>query len=528
VLRLVWLASLSLLASGCGLSQWAHNGFKVGPDYGCPPAAEVAENWIDIDDPRVIPCPPECPDWWSVFQDPVLNELVDAAYQQNLTLREAGLRVLEARAQRAIAAGNLLPQSQSIDGSYTREQISIVQQPYLEPIPGLFSRSFDAWSLSGNLSWELDVWGRFRRAVEAADAGLEASVHNYDAILVCLIAEVVTAYADIRTFEKRLEYARQNVRIQEGSLELAEAKAEEGKTDKIGKYLSASTVQTTEASVASLEIGLRQANLRLCTLLGVPPVDLRGMIGEDGGIPNAPTEVVVGIPADLLRRRPDVRAAERQVAAQSAQIGIAKSELYPSIAVTGKISVQAEEFNDLFSPLSQGGSIGPSFEWNVLNYGRILNNVRVQDARFEQLVVSYQNTVLEANQEVEASLVAFLQNQERAKLLADAARKVESALELEVIRYKEGESDFTGVFVLQGDLVQKQDQLAQAQGDVVTSLVGVYKALGGGWEIRCPGFESRGVVFQPAEVLEIVPVPEAMPPLPAPVGDVPPEPDDEP
>ena len=445
-----------------------------------------------------------------MFQDPVLNELVDAAYQQNLTLREAGLRVLQARAQRAMVAGDLFPQSQDINGSYTREQISIVRQPYLLPIPELFSRSFDNWSLAGNLSWELDIWGRFRRAIESADARLDASVHEYDAILVCLIAEVVTAYVDIRTFEQRLEYARQNVRIQEGSLELAEAKVEEGKTDRIGAYLSGSTVQTTEASVASLEIGLRQANLRLCTLLGVPPVDLRGMIGEDGGIPTAPAEVVVGIPADLLRRRPDVRAAERQVAAQSAQIGIAKSELYPSIAVTGKISVQAEEFNDLFTSLSQGGSIGPSFEWNVLNYGRILNNVRVQDARFEQLVVSYQNTVLEANQEVEASLVAFLQNQERVKLLADAARKVEGALELELIRYKEGESDFTGVFVLQGDLVQKQDQLAQAQGEVVTSLVGVYKALGGGWEIRCPGFESHGVTSAPMNSAEIVPMPEAM------------------
>lgn len=353
-LRLAWLASLTLLASDCGLSQWVHNGFKVGPDYCCPPAAEVAENWIDIDDPRVIPCPPECPDWWSVFQDPVLNELVAAAYQQNLTLREAGLRVLEARAQRAIAAGDGLPQSQTIDGSYTREQIGIVQQPFLAPLPD-FKRSFDAWPLSGNLSWELDVWGRFRRAVEAADADLEASVHDYDAILVSLIAEVVTAYADIRTFEKRLDYARQNLRIQEGSAGLAEAKAVEGKTDKkIGAFLSASTVQTTEASVASLVIGLRQANLRLCTLLGVPPVDQRGMIGEDGGIPTAPAEVVVGIPADLLRRRPNVRAAERQVAAQSAQIGIAKSELYHSIAVTGKISVQAEEFNDLFTSLSQG------------------------------------------------------------------------------------------------------------------------------------------------------------------------------
>ena len=520
-LHLALIGLLSLLACGCGLSQWAHHGFKVGPDYCCAPAAEVAENWIDSDDPRVIPSPPEFPDWWTVFQDPVLDDLVKTAYQKNLSLREAGLRVLETRAQRAIAAGNLLPQSQSIDGSYTREQISTVQQPYLLPIPGLFSRSFDAWSLGGNLSWELDIWGRFRRAVETADANLEASVHDYDGILVSLIAEVVTAYVDMRTFEQRLEYARQNVRIQEGSLELAQAKFEEGKTGAIGVHLSRSTLEATKASIRSLEIGRRQANNRLCTLLGIPPLDLRDVIGEDSGIPETPAEVVVGIPADLLRRRPDVRAAERQVAAQSAQIGIAESELYPSIAITGKISVSAEEFSDLFAPLSQGGGIGPSFEWNVLNYGRILNNVRVQEVRFQQLVVSYQNTVLKANQEVEDALVAFLQNQERVDSLVETARETQRALDLELTRFEEGETDFTGVFVLQGDLAQKQDQLGKAKGEVVTSLINVYKALGGGWQIRCPGFESHGGMSQPMEATEIVPTPEAMPPLPAPRDDEP-------
>ena len=217
------------------MPKWAGNGFQVGPDYR-KPAAAFADNWIDSDDPRVIDQPPDHADWWSVLHDPVLNQLVNEAYQQNLTLREAGMRVLQARAQRALIAGNLFPQSQTVDGSYTRKQLSIVQQPYLLPIPGLFSRHFDAWSLSGNLSWELDIWGRFRRAIESADASLDASVEEYDAILVCLIAEVVTAYVDIRTFEQRLEYARQNVRIQEGSLELARARAEEGRTGDISVH----------------------------------------------------------------------------------------------------------------------------------------------------------------------------------------------------------------------------------------------------------------------------------------------------
>lgn len=497
--RLAVVLAMSCFACGCSLNQWVHNGFKVGPEY-YKPAAAVADNWIDSDDARVIDQPPEYADWWSVFQDPVLDGLVETAYEQNLTLREAGMRVLQARAQRAMVAGNLFPQSQTVGGSYTREQISIVQQPFVLPIPGLFSRHFDKWSLSGDLSWELDIWGRFRRAVESADASLDVSVEEYDAILVCLIAEVAAAYVDIRTFERRLEYARQNVRIQEGSLELAQARSEEGKTGDISLYLSQSNLDGTKAAIPSLEIGLRQANNRLCTLLGVPTMELSELLGAGDGIPTAPAEVAVGIPADLLRRRPDVRAAERQVAAQSAQIGVALADLYPSISVTGEINVQAEEFSNLFKSLSNGGSIGPSFRWNVLNYGRITNNVRVQDARFQELIASYQNTVLTANQEVEDGLVSFLRTQDRVKLVAATAQSAQSALELAVLNFKEGETDFTGVFVLQADLARKQDQLAAAQGEIATSLISVYKALGGGWEIRYAGFQPSAITEFESEI----------------------------
>ena len=476
--------------SGCGLSHWTHNGFKVGPDYH-PPVAAIAEDWIDSNDPRVLDQPPEYPDWWTIFNDPVLNDLVQTAYQQNLSLREAGARILQARAQRALVAGNLFPQEQAISGSYSRKQISVLEQPQLSPAPG-FQRSFDDWLLAGNLSWELDVWGKFRRAIESADAGLDASVEEYDAILVCPIAEVVTAYIDIRTFEQRLAYARSNVQTQEKSLQLTQAREEEGRTGKIGVYLSQSNLEATKASIRPLEIGLRQANNRLCTLLGQPTFDLTQTLGE-GVIPSAPTEIAVGIPADLLRRRPDVRAAERRVAAQSAQIGVAVADLYPSIAITGEIFVNAEEFKNLFKSLSNGGAIGPSFRWNVLNYGRIMNNVHVQDARFQELIAAYQDTVLRANEEVESALVSFLQTQEQVKSLAASVQATQQALELELLNFKEGETDFSGVFVLQGDLAVKQDQLAAAQGEVVASLVAVYKALGGGWEIRCPCFQPRAL-----------------------------------
>jgi NodT family efflux transporter outer membrane factor (OMF) lipoprotein len=502
---------LVLVSNGCRLSHWARSGFKVGPNYRRPSAA-VAENWIDSDDPRVIEQPPTCPDWWAVFQDPVLDGLVLSAYEQNLTLRQAGMRVMQARAQRRLVAGNFFPQEQALSGRYSREQTSVLAQPKLLPSPE-FQRSFDDWLLGGNLSWELDVWGRFRRAIESADASLDASVKEYDAILVCLIAEVVTAYVDVRTFEQRLKYAHENVKIQEKSLQLTKALAEEGKTGMISVYLSESNLEATKGSIRPLEIGLRQANNRLCTLLGQPTFDLSQSLGE-AGIPSTPPEVAVGIPADLLRRRPDVRAAERRVAAQSAQVGVALADLYPGIAVTGEISVRAEEFQDLFKSLSTGGSIGPSFRWNVLNYGRIMSNVRVQDARVQELIATYQNAVLLANEEVENALVAFLQTQEQVKSLAASVHATQSALELELLNFKEGETDFSGVFVLQGDLAVKQDQLAAAQGKVVASLVAVYKALGGGWQIRCPQFQARVITSATETELENLPTPEPVLRLP--------------
>ena len=366
-------------------------------------------------------------------------------------------------------------------------------------------RNFDQWEVGFNLSWELDVWGKFRRAVEAADASLEASIREYDAILISLIAEVVTAYVDIRTFEQRLEYARQNVKVQQSSLKLSTTQFEEGKTSQVGVYLARANLNATEATIPALETGLRQANNRLCTLLGIPTTDLEEMIGPGDHIPIVPQEIAVGIPAELLRRRPDVRQAERQVAAQSAQIGIALSDLYPSIAINGQVFQAAEKFSSLFDSDSTAGSVGPSFSWNLLNYGRIMNNVRLQDARLLELIANYQNTVLQANQEAEDALVAFLKSQEEVEELQANVDNLDESLQLLLINFEEGSIDFSPIFLLQGTLRAAQDQLAAAQGEVVVNMIAVYRALGGGWQIRCPGF-----------------VPQMLPELQAP-EDAPPE-----
>jgi len=341
--------------------------------------------------------------------------------------------------------------------------------------------TFQNWNFGASVSWELDVWGRFRRAIESADAALESTVENYGAVLVSLDAEVATAYVDIRTLQRQLAYLRGNVEVQKGSLQLSQAQADEGQTDYSGVYLATSNLKSTQASIPALEANMRQANNRLCTLLGRPTTDLLPELG-DAPIPSPPPELALGIPANLLRRRPDVRAAERNLAAQSAQIGIAEAELYPQLVLRGEIGVQAEHFSKLWRGDSFTYAAGPSFTWNILNYGRLINNVRFQEAAFQELIATYQNTVLTANQEVEDAVVTYLRTQEEVQFRSENTDALEKALELAMIQFKEGAIDFTQVFVLQSELVLAQDQLAASEGDVIASLIEVYRALGGGWE----------------------------------------------
>lgn len=494
------LCSLSLLASGCSLEQWIDNGFKVGPNYDEPPAVIIAENWINVDASGLIPSPPAHPEWWTALNDPILNQLIESANDQNLSLREAGWRVMQARARRDITAGNLFPQTQQAFGEFDR---ILESRSVALPAP---LRSFDQWSNGFNLSWELDVWGRFRRSIESADADLEASVDDYDAILISLIAEVATAYVDYRTFELRLKYARKNVEIQEQSLKLTQEKADAGKTGFASVHMSKSSLETTRAGIPSLQIGLRQASNQLCTLLGVETQDLTEFLGK-ADIPAPPSNVAVGIPIDLLRRRPDIRASERAIASQSEQIGIAISDLYPHFSINGEIALESERFSDLFSSASSAGSLSPAFRWNLLNYGRIINNVELQGFGLEELIAGYQNTVLTANQEVEDAMIAYLKNQERVKSLKAAVEETAEALRLLTISFNEGDISFTGVFLLQGQLTTRQDQYASAQGDVMASLINLYKALGGGWEVR-------EQIFVPQSELRIDAVQESMlPPL---------------
>ncbi len=307
---LVLLCVVVVSVAGCttSLRNWARNGFKVGPNYRRPPAP-VAPHWVEDGDPKVRNDPPTDCGWWTVFRDPTLNVLVDMAYRQNLDMRVAGTRILQAQAQRNIAVGNLFPQSQSALAAYAHGQIT---ENLNVPLPS----SFNVWATGFNASWELDFWGRYRRTVEANNADLQASVEQYGDTLILVLAEVATTYVELRTFEQRLDYAQQNVQIQKGSLQLAEARFDRGLATELDVRQARSSLAQTEATIPQLEIGRRQSSNRLCTLLGMPVGDLAAQFAK-APIPVTPPEIAIGLPAELLRRRPDIRQAEREVAAQS-------------------------------------------------------------------------------------------------------------------------------------------------------------------------------------------------------------------
>jgi NodT family efflux transporter outer membrane factor (OMF) lipoprotein len=477
--RWALLGILTLLTCGCTpLSEYIDNGFKVGPNYKKPPAP-VAPAWIDANDVRVRSQEADDSHWWTVFNDPVLDQLVQAAYHQNLSLREAGFRVLQNRALLAESVGYLFPQTQEMDGSYTRTNLS----REVANRSALPQSNYSQWNYGFGMAWEIDFWGRFRRAVESARDNLDASVENYDDVLVTLVGDVASTYVQIRTLQQQIAYARETLALQRQSLDIASAKFKGGQTSQVDVNQAQSDVSTTEALVEQLLIPLRQATNRLCVLLGQPPEEILNKIGE-GPIPVTPPDVIVGVPADLLRRRPDVRKAERLVAAQNAQVGVAIAELYPQISIVGTMGWSAQQFKGLFAGDAFRGTIGPSFTWNILNYGRLLSNIRAQDAAFQELVATYQNTVLKAGEDVEDGLVTFLRAQKWARFENEAVNAEMAAFKEALAQYKGGIVDFNRVVLIQERLVERQQQLADAQGQIPQGLIQVYRALGGGWQIR--------------------------------------------
>ena len=464
-----------LLAATLSLPLFFNSSCMVGPDYEVP-ESRVNQSWLEGKHAKIETEKAATLEWWKSFDDPVLDSLIQQASRQNLSLRAAGVRVLQAMAERGIAVGNLFPQVQEINGAIDRRKFS--ENP--NPLPA-YGKSA---SLGFDATWELDFWGKFRRSIESADASLEATVATYDDVMVALLAEVALAYVDIRTNQAGLEIARQNVKAQEQGLALTRTRHDLGATSELDVTQATSLLEQTRATVPAQYAALRQAMYRLNLLLGTPPKEILEELGKPGEIPKAPAEIAIGIPADLLRRRPDIRIAERRAAAQSARIGVATADLYPSFFLSGSLGYGSADLSNLIEPESWFGSITPGFSWPVLNYGRIKNNIRVQDAAFQAAVLDYQNTVLNAAREVEDGLAGFMGARGQTRHLTASVEASRRSLELATVRYKEGSSTFTRVLNSLQSLLVAENSLNQSKSRIARQLIATHKALGGGWEIR--------------------------------------------
>ena len=476
------LVAAAFLLSGCAM---------VGPDF-VKPEAPGQKEWLEARDPEIKTEASDYKEWWAVFNDPVLNSLVEHAYQQNLPLQIAGIRILQARAQLGAVVGNLYPQLQQGRGGADYTKIS-------ENAPNSLNSDDFFWQYNAGFdaAWEVDIWGKFRRAVESGMANLETTIANYDDVLVSLTAEVARTYVLFRTFEERLEIARQNVTIQERSLQIAEIRFKAGAVTELDVVQAKSLLRNTEAFIPRFEAGIRQAKNALAILMGALPGEIDYMLGGPKLIPKTPPEVVVDIPAELLRRRPDIQLAEYQIATQTPLIGVSRAELFPAFQLFGSIGLASSSskntisggqsgssFSDLFDSDSLEFFGGPAVTWNLFNYGRIKNQVRTEDALLQQLIVNYEDTVLRAHQEVEDSLVGFLRKQQEAGFLLGSVKASQRSVDLSMLQYKEGLVDYQRVLDTQRFLTDQQDAWTATRGDVVLNLVAMYKALGGGWQIR--------------------------------------------
>ncbi|MGD9764026.1 MAG: efflux transporter outer membrane subunit [Candidatus Binatia bacterium] len=469
-------------------------GCLIGPNYE-PPSAPVADHWLEAADPAVDTTRQEYAAWWRVFDDPVLEQLIATAYRQNLTLLMAGIRVLESRAQLGLAIGELYPQQQQAAASVSYNRIPL-SLPY-NIVDNTYWQSF----FGAQAAWELDVWGKVRRGIQSADNAFLASVASYDDLLVTLTGDVASTYVQIRTLEERMAIARANIEKQQLALKIARARFHGGVVTKRDVYQAENVLASTAAAIPELTIELQQAKNALSVLLGMPPGGVRELLDTASAIPVAPAQVAAGIPAELLRRRPDVRHAELQAAAQCAQIGVAKADLLPAFSLVGNVGTLSTDIGraslgDVFTSKSVAYSVGPAVQWNVLNYGRISNNVRVQDARFQELLVGYQSAVLDAQQEVENGIAVFVQSRQQVALLEASADAARGALSIAMNEYKDGTADFTTVLNAEQNLLEAEDNLAVARGNVPLGLIAVYRALGGGWQIR------DGNDFVPRETAE--------------------------
>jgi outer membrane protein TolC len=480
----------------------------LGPDF-APPKAQLPAAW---DHRATQQSQARAAYWWRLFNDPLLNQLVERAYQQNLSLEAAGLRIIQARAALGIADALIYPQQQTLSGAAVRT----------------FSRdqTLNSIQLGFDVGWELDVWGKYARGIESSAAGLYASVASYDDILISITAEVARNYINWRTLQERLLLSEQNILIQQRVTDITQLQFDSGNVTELDVQQARTQLHSTQSAQPGLRTSIAQARNALAVLLGIIPDELEALLQSQEAdqensanihhqitqriekstapgaayqaytiVPEAPT-LHPNIAANLVQRRPDIRVAQLQAHAQSARIGLTQADLYPQFILFGNIGFNQNVVRgDAFTGRdAMRISIGPAFSWNIFNYGRIKNQVRVEDARFQESLTNFNQTVLLAVQEVSNALVAYENSQQQKQFTYLTVQSAIRAFSISLTQYQNGLVNYQRLLSTVEKMTVNEDRYAQAKGSVALQVVALYKALGGGWQIR------SGKPFVSAEV----------------------------
>ncbi|MGA3084791.1 MAG: efflux transporter outer membrane subunit [Thermodesulfobacteriota bacterium] len=462
-------------AAAFGLTLLLLNGCLVGPNYH-PPQPTVPTAWLGVTEaPTTEPSvataqQADLTRWWQQFDDPMLAALVEEALKKNLDLQIAETRLRQARAARGVVVGGLWP-AVTASGGYQRRNV-----------PGVTQGDEDLYQAGLDAAWELDLFGGLRRNVESANATIQSAIENIRDAQVSLIAEVALNYIQLRGYQQEIVIAQDNLKAQQQTAEITHKQLKVGFASALDVANADSNVATTAAQIPVFESAARQSIYALSVLLARLPSDLLGQLSPMGNLPKVPAQVPTGLPSDLLRRRPDIRSSEAQLHAATAQIGVAISDFFPKFSLTGTINWQSNLLSTWWVNASKSFSVGPGVTWPIFQGGAIASNVRLQEALRDQAYITYQKTVLVAFQDVENALIAFAKEQQHHQALNDAVVANRKAVGLSLQLYTEGMADFLNVLNAQRSLYASEDALVQSEGKIVSDLIALYKALGGGWE----------------------------------------------
>jgi NodT family efflux transporter outer membrane factor (OMF) lipoprotein len=463
----------------------------VGPDYK-QPETQVTDKWAGINSQRaddgVKTSPTQDAKWWESFNDPVLNNLIEVGYQNNLSLQSTGVKVLQARALLAQSVGELYPQQQSVSANYTRQRMGTSSQ-YASIAPS--NLETDSASLSAG--WEPDFWGKYRRAIRANDASFLSSLAAYDSALVSLTANIGSTYIAIRAYQQQIALTEHSIQLLKEGLHLTQTRYDTGQASLSDVEQATTTLNQTQSSLPTLKASLQQQKDALAVLIGTTPDKVDPLLKPNTksklNIPLAPSTVAVGIPKDVLRQRPDVRQAELDAMAESEKIGAVKAQLYPAFTLVGSFGYSASNTgnsstNNIFQWSNHTYAIGPSLSIPIFNYGQITNQVRAQDAAFQEAIFNYQNTVLKAQKEVQDGIINYVEAQKTLASMVSANNAALNNVKLMRVRYDTGEVDYSSVLDAEESQLSVQSALINAQSSLPQNLISLYSALGGGWQIR--------------------------------------------